>query len=139
VLICLLEGELLIDPDSPEWLSWLASLSSFRFVGQVGRFSATRVSDRGLKRTWYAYRTIHQHDYKHAPSYDRSSQRGATRAGRRPLPILRGFAQHLERSHADYLLPPPLCAAVVEPLACLPPSSLPAPWGPALLFPLWLR
>ncbi|HLZ63064.1 MAG TPA: hypothetical protein VKR06_39540 [Ktedonosporobacter sp.] len=33
VLISPEEGELAIAPDSPEWFAWLASLSSFRFVG----------------------------------------------------------------------------------------------------------
>jgi hypothetical protein len=65
VLICPQEGELLITPDSPEWFDWLAALSSFRFVGQHGRLSARRVYKQSMTRSWYAYRTIHQHDYKH--------------------------------------------------------------------------
>jgi hypothetical protein len=63
VVICPQEGELLLTPDSPEWFDWLASLSSFRFVGQQGRFSAYRKGR--LSRGWSAYRTIHQHDYQH--------------------------------------------------------------------------
>jgi hypothetical protein len=43
VVICPTQGELLLEPDSPEWFAWLASLSSFRFVGKGGRFSAHRV------------------------------------------------------------------------------------------------
>jgi hypothetical protein len=60
VLISPEEGELRITPDSPEWFAWLASLSSFRFVGQSGRFSARRGYNRRPNRCWYAQRTIHQ-------------------------------------------------------------------------------
>ena len=63
VLISPEEGELLITPDSPEWFAWLASLSSFRFVGQSGRFSARRGYKRGPNRCWYAQRGIHQKNY----------------------------------------------------------------------------
>lgn len=57
------EGELAIAPDSPEWFTWLASLSSFRFVGKSGRFSARRGYNRGPNRCWYAQRGIHQKNY----------------------------------------------------------------------------
>jgi hypothetical protein len=60
VLICPEEGELHIAPDSPEWFAWLASLSSFRFVGQAGRFSARRGFNHRPNRGWYAQRTMHQ-------------------------------------------------------------------------------
>ena len=63
VLICPEEGELHITPDSPEWFAWLASLSSFRFVGQSGRFSARRGYNRRPNRGWYAQRSIHQKNY----------------------------------------------------------------------------
>jgi hypothetical protein len=63
VLICPEEGELHITPDSPEWFAWLASLSSFRFVGRDGRFSARRGYNRGPNRCWYAQREIHQKNY----------------------------------------------------------------------------
>jgi hypothetical protein len=63
VLISPEEGELAITPDSPEWFAWLASLSSFRFVGQSGRFSARRGYNRGPNRCWYAQRGIHQKNY----------------------------------------------------------------------------
>jgi hypothetical protein len=63
VLISPEEGELLITPDSPEWFAWLASLSSFRFVGQSGRFSARRGYNQGPNRCWYAQRGIHQKNY----------------------------------------------------------------------------
>ena len=67
VIISSLEGELHLEPDSPEWFDWLASLSSFRFVGQQGRFTAYRDSKHGRPtRSWRAYRCIHQQNYKHS-------------------------------------------------------------------------
>jgi hypothetical protein len=63
VLICPKQGELTITPDSPEWFAWLASLSSFRFVGRSGRFSARRGYNRRPNRSWYAQRRIHQNNY----------------------------------------------------------------------------
>ena len=66
VLVCPREGTLPFAPDSPEWFDWLATLISFRFVGQQGRFSAHRDTERGQRtRSWRAYRTIHQHAYKY--------------------------------------------------------------------------
>jgi hypothetical protein len=56
------EGELPLVPESTEWFDWLASLSSFRFVGQQGRFTAYRHSR--LSRSWRAHRVIHQRTYK---------------------------------------------------------------------------
>lgn len=63
VLICPKQGELSIIPDSPEWFAWLASLSSFRFVGNSGRFSARRGYNRRPNRCWYAQRRMHQKNY----------------------------------------------------------------------------
>jgi hypothetical protein len=63
VVICPKEGDLQFTPDSHAWFDWLASLSSFRFVGKLGRFTAYRKCS--TSRSWSAYRTIHQHDYKH--------------------------------------------------------------------------
>ena len=63
VLICPKQGEVLITPDSPEWFAWLASLSSFRFVGQSGHFSARRGYNHRPNRGWYAQRRIHQKNY----------------------------------------------------------------------------
>ena len=57
------EGEVPIVPDSPEWFAWLASLSSFRFVGQSGRFSARRGYNHHPNRGWYAQRRMHQKNY----------------------------------------------------------------------------
>jgi hypothetical protein len=50
VVICPHEGALPLVPESPEWFDWLATLSSFCFVGKQGRFTA--------------YRYIHQRTYK---------------------------------------------------------------------------
>jgi hypothetical protein len=56
VLICPREGMLSFPIDSPEWFDWLASLTSFRFLGKEGRFTAYR---EGQTRMWKAYRTFH--------------------------------------------------------------------------------
>src|SRR2546421_11716559 len=59
VIISSQEGELHLEPDSPQWFDRLATLSSFRFT-------AYRASDhRGPTRPWRAYRCIHHHNYKH--------------------------------------------------------------------------
>jgi hypothetical protein len=63
VLICPKAGEVHITPDSAEWCAWLASLSSFRFVGLSGCFSARRGYNHRPNRGWYAQRTIHQKSY----------------------------------------------------------------------------
>jgi hypothetical protein len=60
VLICPHEGELAFAPDSLAWFEWLCSLSSFRFVGHSGRFTAYREG----QRSWRAYRTFHGQNYK---------------------------------------------------------------------------
>jgi hypothetical protein len=60
VLICPHEGELAFAPDSPDWFEWLCSLSSFRFVGRSGRFTAYREG----QRSWRAYRTVHGQNHK---------------------------------------------------------------------------
>ncbi len=65
VIISAQEGELPLVPDSPEWFEWLATICSFRFVGQQGRFTAYRDTKHGHPtRSWRAYRTIHQRNYK---------------------------------------------------------------------------
>lgn len=67
VVICPQEGELHLTPDSPEWFDWLATLSSFRFVGRQGRFSAYREhKHRGPTRSWRADRSLHGRNYKHS-------------------------------------------------------------------------
>ncbi len=60
VVICPSKGELPLLPDSPEWFDWLATLSSFRFVGQQGRLSTSRNPGRSC---WMAYRRIHGRRY----------------------------------------------------------------------------
>ena len=62
VVICPQEGQLHLTPESPEWLDWLATLSSFRFVGQQGRLSTYR-SRAGT--SWIAYRRIHGRRYNY--------------------------------------------------------------------------
>src|SRR5207244_5402929 len=42
VVICPTQGLLALEPDTPAWFAWLATLSSFRFVGKRGRFTAHR-------------------------------------------------------------------------------------------------
>ena len=61
VLICPQDGALSFTPDSLEWFDWLASLTSFRFIGPQGRFSAYR---EGQTRSWKAYRTFHGRSHK---------------------------------------------------------------------------
>lgn len=61
VIISSQEGELHLVPDSTEWFEWLATISSFRFVGQQGRFTAHRHGR--LSRSWRARRVIHQRHY----------------------------------------------------------------------------
>ena len=63
VVICPQEGELPLRPDSPEWFAWLASRSSFRFVGKEGHFTAHRESDRLPNAVWRAHRKIRNHTY----------------------------------------------------------------------------
>jgi hypothetical protein len=60
VLICPHEGELAFPTDSPEWFEWLCSLSSFRFSGHAGRFTAYREG----QRSWRAYRTFRGQTHK---------------------------------------------------------------------------
>jgi len=60
VAVCPQEGMLSLAPESPEWFDWLASLTSFRFVGPQGRFTAYRDT-----RGWVAHRSLHGRHYKH--------------------------------------------------------------------------
>lgn len=66
VVVSSLEGELSLMPASREWFDWLATLSSFRFVGQSGRFTAYRETNHGKPtRGWIAHRSLHGRHYKH--------------------------------------------------------------------------
>ncbi len=62
VVICPKLGELALVPDSPQWFAWLETISSLRFLGQQGRWSAYR--DKGRSSgCWFAYRRINGHQY----------------------------------------------------------------------------
>ena len=62
VVICPQQGELALVPDSPQWFAWLETISSLRFLGQQGRWSAYR--DKGRSSgCWFAYRRINGHQY----------------------------------------------------------------------------
>jgi hypothetical protein len=52
------QGLLDFEPDSPEWFAWLSRLSSFRFVGQHGHFTAHRDAQCKPTVSWRATRTI---------------------------------------------------------------------------------
>ncbi len=63
VIICPEHGLLTFQPDSTEWFAWLATRSSFRFVGQSGRFTAHREFTRVPGCAWRAHRQIRNHTY----------------------------------------------------------------------------
>jgi DNA-binding transcriptional MerR regulator len=66
VIISSQEGEVHLQPDSRAWFDWLATLSSFRFVGQGGRFTAHRGYKHGQQtHFWSASRCVRRHTYKH--------------------------------------------------------------------------
>lgn len=65
VTVCPQEGVLGLVPDSVGWFDWLASLRSFRFVGQQGRFTASRDTEHGqYTRMWRAYRSVRGQHYR---------------------------------------------------------------------------
>jgi hypothetical protein len=63
VVICPKGGLLPLEPDTPQWFAWLATLSSFRFVGQQGRLTAHREVERLPGAAWRAHRSIRSHTY----------------------------------------------------------------------------
>ena len=65
IVICPHQGELALIPDSPAWFAWLETISSVRFLGQQGRWSAYR-DKRRATHGWFAYRRIHGHQYVQA-------------------------------------------------------------------------
>ena len=65
IVICPQQGELALTPDSPAWFAWLETISSLRFLGKQGRWSAYR-DKRRPAHGWFAYRRIHGHQYVHA-------------------------------------------------------------------------
>ncbi len=66
VIISSQEGEMHLEPNSRAWFDWLATLSSFRFIGPVGRFTAHRGYKQGQQtHFWSASRCVRRHTYKH--------------------------------------------------------------------------
>lgn len=62
VVLCPKGGLLPLVPDTAEWFAWLATQSSFRFVGKQGHFSAHQ-EWRVPKGAWRAHRHIRNHSY----------------------------------------------------------------------------
>lgn len=62
VVICPKHGLLPFEPDTPEWFAWLATQSSFRFVGQNGTLTAHH-EWRIPKGAWRAHRHLRNHNY----------------------------------------------------------------------------
>src|SRR5439155_12138795 len=71
VVLCPKGGLLPLAPDTPEWFTWLATQSSFRFVGKEGHFSAHH-EWRVPRGAWRAHRTIRNHSYtlRLAPTHE---------------------------------------------------------------------
>ena len=63
VVICPKHGLLPLEPDTPEWFAWLATQSSFRFVGKLGPLTAHRESQCLPKAVWRAHRKVRNHTY----------------------------------------------------------------------------
>jgi hypothetical protein len=63
VVICPKHGLLPLEPESPAWFAWLATLSSFRFVGKQGRLTAHREVERVPRGAWRAHRNVRNHTY----------------------------------------------------------------------------
>ena len=63
MVICPTQGLLPLQPDTPAWFAWLATQSSFRFVGKQGRFTAHREVERLPRAAWRAHRSIGSHTY----------------------------------------------------------------------------
>src|SRR5439155_27005383 len=52
-----------LEPDTPAWFAELSTLSSFRFVGKLGRFTAHREVERLPRAAWRAHRSMRSHTY----------------------------------------------------------------------------
>ncbi len=63
MVICPQHGLLPLEPDTPDWFAWLATQSSFRFVGKAGHFTAHREADRLPNAVWRAHRKMRNHTY----------------------------------------------------------------------------
>ncbi len=62
VVICPQHGLLPLAPDTPEWFAWLATQSSFRFVGKGGRLTAHH-EWRVPRGAWRAHRHTRNRSY----------------------------------------------------------------------------
>jgi hypothetical protein len=71
VVICPKQGLLPFEPDTPQWFTWLAKQSSFRFVGKGGRLTAHH-EWRVPRGAWRAHRQIRNHSYtlRLAPTHE---------------------------------------------------------------------
>ena len=71
VVICPKYGLLPFEPDTPEWLAWVAKQEAFRFVGKSGHFTAHH-EWRVPKGAWRAHRHIRNHSYtlRLAPNHE---------------------------------------------------------------------
>lgn len=71
VVLCPKQGLLALAPDTAEWFAWLATQSSFRFVGKQGYFSAHH-EWRVPRGAWRAHRHIRNHSYtlRLAPTHE---------------------------------------------------------------------
>ena len=71
VVICPKGGLLALEPDTPAWFAWVATQSSFRFVGRAGHLTAHH-EWRIPRGAWRAHRHIRNHGYtlRLAPNHE---------------------------------------------------------------------
>lgn len=86
VLIAPHKGPVPLQPDSPAWFAWLATVSAFRFVGQHGHFTAHYDPAGGTRTAWRAHRKIR----------NRTHTRRLSRSGELTIAILEQAAAALE-------------------------------------------
>ena len=72
VVLCPKHALLSLQPDTPEWFAWLATLSSFRFVGKASRLTAHREVQRVPGAAWRASQDPQSH-HQSPPGSDRGS------------------------------------------------------------------
>jgi hypothetical protein len=58
------QGKMNVEPNSPEYFSWLAKLPSFHFKGKHGHFTARQEHPKQETVYWYAYRTAKKKQFK---------------------------------------------------------------------------
>jgi hypothetical protein len=63
VVLCPKLGVLTLESASSAWFAWLATQSSFRFVGQHGHFTAHHEVLRVPHGAWRAHRHIRNHSH----------------------------------------------------------------------------